>query len=147
MHANTMIPQAVKTPITAVLLEKKLFVARLVCVWPAGLLTIAVIVRREVPSDVKYVVVTYSGGSVGELPVAEDEDKLDTDVLDWLVVLLADEDFEVELVLWEDGDKVTVTVTGGEVTVAGSVSGGLMDVSVSYRFHSIDDIDHFSVPL
>lgn len=84
ISANKMIAHAVKTPITAVLFAKKSLVDGLSCVRPAGLLTTAVMVRSEVPSRVKYVVVKNSGASVGEeLLAASGEEELgDTDVLD-----------------------------------------------------------------
>jgi hypothetical protein len=80
MAANTRTPMLENTPMTAVRFEKKLFSARF-WVRAEGLVTSAVTVSNEVPSNVRYVVVSHSEGSV-EILFAADV-LVDTNELDW----------------------------------------------------------------
>jgi hypothetical protein len=94
-----------------------------------GLLTSAVIVIEELPWEVRYVVVTSSGGSVEMLFVADvlvDVDEVDVGEVDWeRLVAVLDEVWD--LVEVRVRSVVTVTVTGGPVTVSvlGDVTVGL----------------------
>jgi len=80
MAAKARTPMLVNTPMTAARFEKKPLSVRLwVCA--EGLLTSAVMVIKELPWEVRYVVVTSSGGSVEVLFAADV--LVDVGELDW----------------------------------------------------------------
>jgi hypothetical protein len=122
--AKTTTPMLVNTPMTAVRFEKKPVSARLLLwVCADGLLTSAVTVIKELPWEVRNVVVRKSGGSVEVLSAADV--LVDVGELDWeRLVTLPDETWVlVEMRVVVVGSGVIVIVTGGPVTV--SVLGGV----------------------